>query len=129
MRALILAAHRTGSMGEPGKERPNCLIPLAGKPLIARQAAALRAGGATEIGVVRGYRGEMIDDPDFTCFDNERWAQTGTVASLVAAAEWLRTGPVIVSYPDIFFRGELVHRLGSVRGSLVVAYDRQWRDL
>ncbi len=42
---------------------------------------------------------------------------------------WLRTSPVIVSDPDIFYQRDLVHRLGSVRGSLVVAYDRQWRDL
>jgi choline kinase len=129
MRALILAAGRTSHMGELGDQRPKCLAPLAGMPLLARQIAALRGGGATEIGVVRGYRAETIDYPDITYFENERWAQTDTVTSLVAAAEWLRTGPVIVSHSDIFYRRELVHRLGSVRGSLVVGYDRQWRDL
>jgi choline kinase len=49
--------------------------------------------------------------------------------SLAAASAWLRTSPVIVSDSDIFYQRELVQRLGSVRGSLVVAYDRQWRDL
>lgn len=126
MRALILAAGRTSEIGD---QQPKCLVPLAGTPLIARQIAALRSGGATEIGVVRGFRSEMIDYPDITYFENERWADTNSVMSLAAASAWLRTSPVIVSDPDIFYQRDLVHRLGSVRGSLVVAYDRQWRDL
>jgi L-glutamine-phosphate cytidylyltransferase len=128
MRALILAAgHRTAS-GRPDDLPPASLIRLAGKPLIERQIAALRGGGATEIGIVRGYRAEMIDVPHATYFINERWAKTGPVASLMTAAAWLRAGPVIVSHGDIFYPRDLVHRLGAVRGSLVVAYDRLWRD-
>ena len=107
---------------------PASLIRLAGKPLIERQIAALRGGGATETGIVRGYRADLIDVPQATCFTNERWAKTSTVASLMLAAEWLRAGPVIVSHGDIFFSHDLVHRLGAVRGSLVLAYDRLWRD-
>jgi choline kinase len=129
MRGLVLAAGRTSHMGEIGDQQPKCLVPLAGTPLIGRQIAALRGGGATEIGVVGGFRSEMIDYPDITYFENERWANTSTVMSLAAANAWLRSGPVIVSGSDIFYQRELVHRLGSVRGSLVVAYDRQWRDL
>ncbi len=129
MRGLILAAGRTGNVGDFGDQQPKCLLPLAGMPLLARQIAALRGGGVTEIGIVRGFRAEMIDYPDITYFENERWADTNTVMSLAAADAWLRTSPVIVSDLDIFYQRELVHRLGSVRGSLVVAYDRQWRDL
>jgi L-glutamine-phosphate cytidylyltransferase len=129
MRGLILAAGRTNHLGDIGDQQPKCLLPLAGMPLLARQIAALRGGGVTEIGVVRGFRAEMIDYPDITYFENERWADTNAVISLAAASGWLRTSPVIVSDSDIFYQRELVHRLGSVRGSLVVAYDRQWRDL
>ena len=96
MRGLILAAGRTSHMGEIGDQQPKCLVPLAGTPLIARQIAALRGGGATEIGVVRGFRAEMIDYPDITYFENERWADTNTVMSLASADAWLRSGPVIV---------------------------------
>ena len=129
MRALILAAGRGSRMGELGDERPKCLVPLAGKPLIERQIAALRGGGADDIGVVRGYRAEMIDIPGLTYFDNPRWAETNMVMSLVAAAAWLRSSTVIVSYADIFYPRELVHRLAAARGSLMIAYDRQWQDL
>ena len=129
MRAVILAAGRGSRLGRLGDNRPKCLVELEGKPLIERQIAALRRGGAQEIGVVRGYRADMIDFPGLSYFANERWAETNMVMSLAAAATWLRSGPVIVSYADIFYRGELVRGLAAAQGQLVITYDRAWRSL
>jgi choline kinase len=129
MRAIILAAGRGSRMGHLGGDRPKCLVELEGKPLIERQIAALRRGGVDEIGVVRGYRSEMIDFPGLSYFANQRWAGTNMVMSLAAAAPWLRTGPLIVSYADIFYRSELVRGLASAPGQLVITYDREWRRL
>lgn len=116
-------------MGTLGDDRPKCLVELGGRPLLERQVAALRRGGADEIGVVRGYRAEMLTIPGIPAFDNPRWSETNMVMSLAAAAEWLREAPVIVSYADIFYRGDVVRGLASAPGDLVVSYDRKWRDL
>jgi len=116
-------------MGDLGDDRPKCLVELAGKPLIERQIAALRRGGVDEIGVVRGYRAERIDFPCLTYFANERWAETNMVMSLAAGTAWLRSGPVIVSYADIFYRSELVRGLINAPGQLVLSYDRAWHRL
>ena len=129
MRALILAAGRGSRMGRLCNDRPKCLVELEGKPLIERQIAALRRGGVEAIGVVRGYRAEMIDFPGLSYFSNERWAETNMVRSLAAAATWLCSGPLIVSYADIFYRNELVRGLASAPGQLVISYDRAWRRL
>lgn len=129
MRALILAAGRGSRMGTLGDDRPKCLVELAGRPLLERQVAALRRGGASEIGIVRGYRADKLKFPELSYFDNPRWADTNMVMSLAAAAVWLRAGPVIVSYADIFYRGELIRGLAREPGSLVITYDRAWRDL
>jgi choline kinase len=129
MRAVILAAGRGSRMGQLGDNRPKCLFELEGKPLIERQIAALRRGGVDEIGVVRGYRAEMIDFAGLSYFTNERWAQTNMVMSLAAAASWLCSGPVIVSYADIFYRSELVRGLAAAPAQLVITYDRAWRRL
>jgi choline kinase len=129
MRAVILAAGRGSRMGHLGDDRPKCLVELLGKPLIERQIAALRRGGVDEIGVVRGYRAAMLDFPGLAWFANQRWAETNMVMSLAAAAPWLRAGPVIVSYADIFYRGELVRGLAGAPGQLVIGYDRAWRRL
>jgi choline kinase len=129
MRALILAAGRGSRMGRLCDDRPKCLVELAGIPLIERQVAALTRGGVQEIGVVRGYRAGMVDFPGLSYFANERWAETNMVMSLASAAEWLRSGPVIVSYADIFYRSELVRGLAGAPGHLVISYDRDWRNL
>lgn len=129
MRALILAAGRGSRMRHLGDDRPKCLVELAGAPLLERQVAALRRGGIEQIGLVRGYRAEMLTFPGLTYFTNERWADTNMVASLATAAAWLRSGPVIVSYADIFYRAELVRGLAGAPEPLVVSYDRSWRQL
>ena len=129
MRAVILAAGRGSRMGHLSDDRPKCLVEFEGQPLIERQIAALRRGGVDEIGVVRGYRAETIDFPGLFYFANERWAETNMVMSIAAAAPWLRAGPVIVSYADIFYRSELVRGLAAAPGQLVVTYDRAWRRL
>ncbi len=129
MRGLILAAGRGSRMGPLSDQRPKCLVELAGKPLIERQIAALRRGGVNEIAAVRGYRAEMIDFPGLIYFSNERWSDTNMVVSLATAASWLLTGPVIVSYGDIFYRSELVRGLAAAPGQLVITYDRAWRGL
>ena len=63
MRAIILAAGRGSRLGHLGDDRPKCFVELDGKPLIEYQMAALRRGGVGEVGIVRGYRAEMIDFP------------------------------------------------------------------
>lgn len=129
MRAIILAAGRGRRMGHFGDELPKCFVELAGRRLIDRQIAALRRGGIEEIGIVRGYRAHMLDFPGLRYFANERWADTNMVTSLAAAASWLRSEPIIVSYADIFYRSELVAGLVAAPGELVIAYDRAWRAL
>jgi choline kinase len=129
IRAVILAAGRGSRLRHLGGDRPKCLVEFEGRPLIERQIAALRRGGVDEIGIVRGYRAEMINFPGLSYFANERWAETNMVVSLAAARPWLREGPVIVSYGDIFYRSDLVRGLAGTPGQLVITYDRAWRRL
>lgn len=126
MRGLILAAGK-GSFAPDNL--PPVMTRLAGKTLLERQIAALRVGGVAEVGVVRGYHAAAVKAPDVTWFDHPRWAETGDVAQLRAAAEWMRSGTVVVCDANVFFRHEFVHAIGTVRGTLVVGYDRKWRDL
>ena len=75
MRALILAAGRGSRMGSLGDDRPKCLVELDGRPLLDRQLAPLRRGGAEEIGIVSGYRAEMLNASGLSYFENKRWAE------------------------------------------------------
>jgi choline kinase len=129
MRAVILAAGRGSRLGPHTEDRPKCLVELAAKPLIRRQIAALVGGGVSNIGIVRGYLANRIDIEDATYFENPRWAETNMVMSLVAAAPWLRSDSVVISYADIFYGRDVVRDLAAAAGDLVVAYDRGWRSL
>jgi L-glutamine-phosphate cytidylyltransferase len=129
MRAVILAAGRGSRMGALAEDRPKCLVELAHKPLIRRQIAALRGGGVTTIGIVRGYLGNTINIEDVDYFENPRWAETNMVMSLAAAATWLRSDSVVISYADIFYARDVVRDLAAAPGDLVVSYDRNWRSL
>ncbi|MGP0076529.1 MAG: NTP transferase domain-containing protein [Bryobacteraceae bacterium] len=128
-RAVILAAGRGSRLGSLSDDRPKCMVELARKPLIERQIAALRRGGVSSIGVVRGYLGNRIGIEDVTYFENPRWAETNMVMSLAAAAPWLESGSVLVSYADIFYGHDVIRDLAASSGDLVVAYDRDWRSL
>lgn len=130
MKAIILAAGRGSRMGALTQDRPKCFAPLGGKPLLDHQCRALTAGGVTEIGLVRGYRGDAFDGMPLHFFENPRWEQTNMVASLMCAAPWLRQSDCIVSYSDIFYSSHTIRSLVQDRHSdIVLTFDPDWLDL
>ncbi len=129
MRAIILAAGRGSRMQAATADRPKGLVEVAGVALLDRQIAALRAAGAEDIGVVTGYRGEMMATRSLTRFHNPRWAETNMVASLTAATDWLRSGPCLVSYSDIFYRPEAPLALARAEADMAITYDPHWLGL
>jgi len=129
MKAVILAAGRGSRMAERTDAKPKCLSLLAGRTLLDWQLEALRAAGIGDIGIVRGYRGELLAPPGVALFDNPRWQQTNMVGSLACAAGWLAADDCIVSYADIVYPGASVRALAAAPGDLVVAYDLDWLRL
>ena len=129
VRAVILAAGRGSRLNRLTRDRPKPLVTLEGKTLLEWQVASLRAAGVSEIAVVRGYRGEMIDHPGLAYLENAEWARTNIVHSLRCADEWLKTSICIVSYGDIVYHPSLVSTLVDTTGEIVVAYDVLWESL
>ena len=129
MKALILAAGRGARLGGLNGDAPKCLVPLAGRPLLEWQLAALRGACVEEIGVVRGYRAHLLDGRGLVTFENRCWARTNMVASLACAGRWLHTGPTIVSYSDIFYGTATVATLIAAPGDIAITYDPDWLTL
>src|SRR5690606_37072580 len=88
-RAVVLAASRGSKLGALTEDRPKCMIDVRGQPLLRRLVGTLRAAGIGEVTVVRGYKKEAIELPAITAVDNDRYAETGEVASLACAAAQL----------------------------------------
>ena len=76
-----LRAGRGARMGDRTNDRPKCLVEVGGRSLLSRQVAALRGGGATELGIVRGYRAASISVERATYFENPHWSSTNMVMS------------------------------------------------
>ena len=62
MKAIILAGEREEGLSPLTLEQPRCLLPLFGKPLLARQAEHLRRCGVREIGVVLPRLAGLVSD-------------------------------------------------------------------
>lgn len=129
VRALILAAGRGERLRPLTDDRPKCLVALAGRLLLDWQLDALREAGIHDIAVVVGWQGARVRRPGLARFENPKWECTSMVASLLAAASWLRAAPCIVAYGDIVYRPEIVRSLASSRHDIAIAYDLEWRAL
>lgn len=129
MKAIILAAGRGSRMKTLTDDRPKCLIEMRGRSLLEWQLDALHGAGIKEIAIVTGYRRDMLQGYGLVEFHNPRWEQTNMVTSLACAGEWLRAGPCIVSYSDIFYDVSAVKSLIDCPASLAITYDRHWLKL
>ena len=129
MKAIILAAGRGSRMKDMTDDRPKCLLELNGRPLLEWQRLALTEAGIEEIGIVTGYRREMLAQRGMVEFHNARWQQTNMLSSLACAKEWLEKETCIVSYSDIFYSASAVRSLMRSDAMLATTFDPDWRQL
>ena len=128
MKAIILAAGRGSRMKQLTDEQPKCLVVLRGRTLLSRQLDALQEAGIEDIGIVTGYKRELLTNRSLAEFHNPRWAETNMVSSLACAGAWLENGPCIVSYSDIFYEATAVSTLIESQEDLALTYDPNWRS-
>jgi len=77
--------------------------------------------------VVRGYKKEAVNVSSVTYVDNDEYASTQEVASLVKAKAAI-DGNVVISYGDVLFRKYIVQQLMDIDADFAVAVDADWRD-
>ncbi len=129
MKAIILAAGRGSRMKNLTDDFPKCLLKVNGRPLIEWQVDAIRNAGVNEIGIVTGYKRETLNHYGLVEFHNDRWQETNMVSSLACADEWLKSGPCIVSYSDIFYDPSAISSLKESSAEIGITFDPNWLDL
>ena len=87
MKAIILAAGQGTRLKKYTENLPKGMLSFVGKTIIERQIEMFRKCGITDIIVVRGYASEKIQYSDVRYYDNEDYANTNMVESLMAAKE------------------------------------------
>lgn len=131
MKAIILAAGRGSRMNEGTADKPKCLMELGGQTLLEYGIRSLAKAGfdPADIGIVTGYRQELIKVEGVKYFHNADWSRTNMFVSLTMAREWLISEPCIVCYADICYNPKAVRLLRESTADLSVTYFTGFWDL
>lgn len=124
MKVIILAAGRGSRLGERTKDRPKCMVEVGGKTILSRCMETLAQAGISrsQVGIVTGYRRDLIKEPGVTYYHNADWENTNMFCSLTEAKEWLEWEPCLVCYSDVIFSPKAVAALRDCTAPLAITY-------
>ena len=130
VRGIVLAASQGEALGPLTADRPKCMVDVRGRPLLGQLLDTLRQSGVRDVAVVRGYAKHAIGPEvwsqpgagGLTLLDNDEYASTGEVSSLLRAADRL-AGETVLVYGDVLFRRYILDALMGVEADIVIAVD------
>lgn len=126
MKAIILAAGSGTRLKKYTENLPKGMLSFMGKTIIERQIDIYHSCGIEDVIIVRGFASDKINYPGVKYYDNERYASTNMVESLMEAkAEF--NDDVIVSYSDILFEPNLLKTMIKVPSDFACAVDDNWK--
>ena len=120
--AVVLAATRGRGLDAMTADRPKVMLPIAGKPLLRWLIDGFKKENVNDITVVGGYRVDAIDTAGIKLVVNERYAETGELASLACATGGLEA-ETVVSYGDLLFRSYVLRALVESKADFSVVVD------
>ena len=126
MRAIILSAGKP-----PDSDEPIFAVEVEHSTLGEIQAGCLRACGIEEITVVLGYHADSWNVEGVRTLQNERWRNSGAVASLQIASDVFDgRDDVLIAYGDTIFEPDVIRKLArSIDSIRAVCYlDRSEDD-
>ena len=120
--AVVLAASRGRGLEAITTDRPKVMLPIAGKPLLRWLIDGFKKQAINDITVVGGYRADAIDTAGIKLVVNERYAETGELASLACAIDTLESD-TLISYGDLLFRSYVLRDLVESQADFSVVVD------
>lgn len=133
-RAILIAAGRGKRLGAHTDEVPKCMVPIGDKPILGHVWDALSSVGVDELVVIRGYRGDVLEQfvrslvPNAVFVDNDEWQTNNVLLSLGKAREYLDQ-PTYLTYSDILFTREVAAAAAASTAEIGLVIDRQFRAI
>jgi choline kinase len=132
-KAIVIAAGRGRRLMPYTDEMPKCLVPVGARSILQIALEGLRAAGAEDIVVIRGYLGEVLERRRgelgaVRFVDNPDWAKNNILESLFFAERELE-GPVYLTYSDIIYTPAVCAKLAAAEGDICLVIDRAFRDI
>jgi len=128
--AIVLAASRGKELGELTEQQPKTMVNIQGTPVLSHIVDAYNAVGIKDIVVVRGYKKEAVNLPNLAYVDNDEFADTGELDSLLKALR-SRNGPAqdtVISYGDVLFNKYIPQSLCQESDDCVIFVDSNWQE-
>lgn len=131
MNTLILAAGKGTRLRPYTNDRPKCMVPVAGVPILQRQLAVMKYCGITDgITIIGGYRSDYLKTQGANLVINPEYATTNMVRTLFCAEDQMIDGEdLLISYGDIVFEPYVLQSLLSCDEPVSLAADGEWRRL
>ena len=119
---IILAAGRGSRLSKYTSDCPKGMLFFGGKPLLQHQIDIFQECGITDIFIIRGYMKNHINFKNIEYFDNDQFAITNMVESLMCAKEVL-TESCIITYSDLVFEKNVAKSLVNSKFDVGVVVD------
>ncbi|MFN0250337.1 MAG: NTP transferase domain-containing protein [Kofleriaceae bacterium] len=133
-RAILIAAGRGKRLGPHTEEIPKCMVQVGARPILGWVWSALSSVGVTELVVIRGYRGDVLEEfvrslvPNAIFVDNLEW-QTNNVLLSMAKARRYFDQPTYLTYSDIIFTPAVARAAADSAADIGLVIDRDFRSI
>lgn len=133
MKALLLAAGRGTRISRYLSGNPKCTVEIGGgQCLIQYTVDLLHSRNIREIGIVLGYKAEVIRNvlagKEVSFFYNPFYDVTNSIASAWFAKDFLQGDDLLIMNGDVYLEGRLLDRLLEERKSPVMFADESRRE-
>ena len=129
--AVIPAArdHRTqADLMDLLKDKPLCMMDIAGRTLLERQVDLLRSAGIQEVTVVGGHQHDKIKAESVNVLHNPDYQRCGCAQSILLAQNPLNQD-ILILYSDILFHPQILERLLHSPHEITLVIDRAYQTL
>ena len=132
MKALLLAAGIGTRISRYLSGNPKCTVNIGDTKLIQYTVNLLKSKGINEIGIVTGYRAnvikETLKDQDIKYFYNPFFDVTNSIASTWFAKEFLKNDDIIIMNADVYIEESVLDRILSTEKSPVMFADSSRKE-
>lgn len=129
MKALILAAGLGSRLAPITDTCPKSLVPVNGKPILFKQIENLIENGISDITVISGYKGEVLEKavhekyPEIKIIHSADYATTNNMYSAYLAREAMCDTDFLMMNADVFFDASVISALLQCEHSNAIVVD------
>jgi phosphoenolpyruvate phosphomutase len=129
MRVIVIGAGRGKRLMPTTADAPKCFADVGGRRLLDWALAAFQACGLHQVCFIGGYQIDRVKSeyPQFEFRHNANWEHNNILASLFCAED-LMSEPFICCYSDVLFTADVISRLATSPGDMVLGVDTAWLE-